>query len=144
MRTHSLSISAAYQQRDTLRQYVYTNNLAMARGYESFNYPKMWRVSFNYHFPIVYPDFGVANTVYFRRIRGNIFYDDLHLKSLRTGKMIQLRSTGVEIHFDTKWWNQQPVSFGVRYSRLLDTKKFNNPPNANHWEFIMPVNLIPN
>jgi len=144
MRTHSLSISAAYQQRDTLRQYVYTNNLAMARGYESFNYPKMWRVSFNYHFPIVYPDFGVANIVYFRRIRGNIFYDDLHLKSLRTGKIIQLRSTGVEIHFDTKWWNQQPVSFGVRYSRLLDTKKFNNPPNANHWEFIMPVNLIQN
>lgn len=144
MRTHSLSVSAAYQQRDTLRQYVYVNNLAMARGYESFNYPKMWRMSFNYHFPIVYPDFGIANIIYFRRIRANMFYDDLYLKSLRTGKTIQLRSTGVEIHFDTKWWNQQPVSFGVRYSRLLDTKKFSNPPNVNHWELIMPVNLIPN
>jgi hypothetical protein len=144
MKTHSLSISAAYQQRDTLRQYVYTNNLAMARGYESFNYPKMWRMSFNYHFPILYPDLGFANIVYFRRIRANAFFDDMHLKSLRTGKTMQLRSTGIEIHFDTKWWNQQPVSFGVRYSRLLDTKIFTNPPNANHWELIMPINLIPN
>lgn len=144
IRTHSLSMSAAYQQRDTMRQYVYSNNLAMARGYESFNYPKMWRISFNYHFPIMYPDIGIANIVYFRRVRGNIFYDDMHLKSLRTGKIIQLRSTGLEIYFDTKWWNQQPVSFGVRYSRLLDAKKFTNPPNVNHWELIMPVNLIPN
>ncbi len=143
-RTHSLSISAAYQQRDTLRQYVYSNNLAMARGYEAFNYPKMWRMSFNYHFPLMYPDFGIANVVYFSRMRANVFYDDMHLKSIRTGKVMQLRSTGIEIHVDTKWWNQQPVSFGVRYSRLLDPKKFNNPPNVNHWELIMPVNLFPN
>jgi hypothetical protein len=50
----------------------------------------------------------------------------------------------MELRFDTKWWNQHPVSFGVRYSRLLDTKQFTDPPNANRWEIIMPVNLIPN
>lgn len=144
MRTHSFYASAAYQQRDTLRQYIYTNNFAMARGYAAFNYPRMWRFSLNYHFPVLYPDLGIAQVVYFRRIRSNLFFDDMHLKSLRTGRTIQLRSTGMEIHFDTKWWNQHPVSFGVRYSRLLDTKEFTNPPNANRWEIIMPINLIPN
>ncbi len=144
MRTHSFNMSAAYQQRDTLRQYIYTNNFAMARGYAGFNYPRMWRFSFNYHLPVAYPDFGIAHIVYFRRMRANLFFDDMHLKSLRTGRIIQLRSTGMELHFDTKWWNQHPVSFGVRYSRLLDTKQFTDPPNANRWEIIMPVNLIPN
>jgi len=144
MRTHSFNISGAYQARDTLRQYVYSNNFAMARGYTGLNYPRMWRFSFNYHLPLMYPDLGIGNIVYFRRIRTNLFYDDMFLKSLRTGKTLELRSTGVELHFDTKWWNQQPVSFGIRYSRLLDTKKFINPPNVNQWEFIMPVNLIPN
>lgn len=144
IRTHSFNVSAAYQERDTLRQYIYTNNFAMARGYAAFNYPRMWRFSFNYHFPVVYPDLGIANIVYFRRVRSNVFFDDMHLKSLRTGRTIQLRSTGMEIHFDTKWWNQHPVSFGLRYSRLLDTKQFTEPPNANRWEIIVPVNLIPN
>ncbi|MFZ9262168.1 MAG: hypothetical protein ACO3AA_02455 [Chitinophagaceae bacterium] len=144
IRTHSFNMHFAYQERDTLRQYIYTNNFAMARGYAAFNYPRMWRVSFNYHFPVLYPDLGFANIVYFRRIRSNLFFDDMNLKSLRTGRVIQLRSTGIEIHFDTKWWNQHPVSFGFRYSRLLDAKKFTDPPNVNRWEFIMPVNLIPN
>ena len=144
LRTHSFNMSFAFQQRDTLRQYIYTNNFAMARGYAAFNYPSMWRTTFNYHLPLLYPDFGVAHIVYFRRLRANLFYDDMFLKSLRTGKIINLRSTGIELNVDTRWWNQQPVSFGVRYSRLLDTKKFTNPPNVNRWEIIMPVNLIRN
>ena len=103
MRSHSFNMSFAYQQRDTLRQYIYTNNFSMARGYAAFNYPRMWRTNFNYQFPVMYPDFGIANIVYFRRVRANIFYDDMFLKSLRTGRIINLRSTGVELHFDTKW-----------------------------------------
>jgi hypothetical protein len=44
--------------------------------------------------------------------------------------------------FDTRWWNQLPVSFGVRYSYLLDAKPA-GIRNPNVFEFIMPVNLIP-
>jgi hypothetical protein len=68
----------------------------------------------------------------------------MHLKSLRTGKVINFRSAGTEIYFDTKWWNQQSVTFGLRYSRLFDTKLFVKPPNPNRWEFIMPINLLSN
>jgi hypothetical protein len=104
----------------------------------------MWKWNLNYHFPIVYPDFGLAQIVYFQRIRANVFFDDTYLKSLRTGRVTNLRSGGTEIYFDTKWWNQQPVSFGVRYSRLLDNNLINPGLNPNVWEFILPLNLLPN
>ncbi len=143
-RNHSLVLGFNYQMRDTLRQYSFSNGFAMARGYEAIDYPRMWRTSFNYHMPLLYPDLGIGNIVYFLRVRSNFFYDDMHLKSLRTGKVINFRSTGTEIYFDTKWWNQQNVTFGLRYSRLLDTKLFVKPPNPNRWEFIMPINLLSN
>ena len=57
--------------------------------------------------------------MYFLRVRANLFFDYSTVKSLRTGTETDLRSTGVEIYFDTRWWNQQFVSFGFRYSRLL-------------------------
>ncbi len=143
-KNHSLVTAFSYQQRDTLKQYIFSNGFAMARGYEALDYPRMWKASFNYHMPLLYLDFGIANIVYFQRIRSNFFYDAMWLKSLRTGVTTNLRSTGAEIYFDTKWWNQQPVSFGVRYSHLLDVNKFTNKPNANRWEFVLPINLIPN
>jgi hypothetical protein len=143
-RNHSLVLGFNYQMRDTLRQYSFSNGFAMARGYDAVDYPRMWRTSFNYHMPLLYPDVGIGNIVYFLRARSNFFYDDMHLKSLRTGKIINLRSAGTEIYFDTKWWNQQNVTFGLRYSRLLDTKLFVNPPNPNRWEFIMPIDLLSN
>lgn len=142
-RTHSLVAGFTWQSRDTLRQYIYGNGFPMARGYQTFDFPRMWRYSLNYHMPLVYPDFGVGNIVYLLRLRSNVFYDAMSLKSLRTGRVTELRSTGVELYFDTKWWNQQKVSFGVRYSRLLDTRLFSTFRNPNRFEFIMPLNLLP-
>ena len=144
MKTHSLVLGASYQRRDTLRQYIFNNGFAMSRGYSAFDFPRMWKWNVNYHFPIVYPDFGLAHIVYFQRVRANVFFDDTYLKSLRTGRITNLRSAGTEIYFDTKWWNQQPVSFGVRYSRLFDSKLVNPNLNPNVWEFILPLNLLPN
>ena len=143
-KNHSLVTAFSYQQRDTLKQYFFSNGFAMARGYEALDYPRMKKASINYHMPLFYPDFGIANIVYFQRVRSNFFYDAMWLKSLRTGITTNLRSLGAEIYFDTKWWNQQPVSFGVRYSHLLDVNKFTQKPNPNRWEFVLPINLIPN
>lgn len=143
-KTHSFVANLSFQGRDTLRQYLFSNIFPSARGYQAIDFPRMWRYSFNYHLPLVYPDWGFANVVYFLRVRGNLFYDQSNLKSLRTGRITQLSSTGVELYFDTRWWNQQKVTFGVRYSRLLDADKFIQPPNPNTWQFIMPVDLFPN
>ena len=100
----------------------------------------MWKIGVNYHLPLLYPDWGFGNIVYFTRIRANVFYDYTDLKSLRYQTHYQLRSYGTEIYFDTKWWNQQPLQFGIRYSRLIDSKLVGQQPNQ--WEFILPITLI--
>ena len=142
-KTHSLVVALSYQGRDTLRQYAFSNGFGMPRGYTALNYPRMTRLGLNYHLPLLFPDLGIANVVYVKRVRSNFFYDTGWFKSLRTGKTIPLRSGGLEVYFDTRWWNQQPVTVGFRYSRLLDTNQFLTKPNSNRWEFILPLNLIP-
>ncbi|MEP6845348.1 MAG: hypothetical protein ABI861_05070 [Panacibacter sp.] len=145
-KTHSIVLNAAYQSRDTARQYAYTNNFPYARGYDAINFPRMWKLGFNYHFPLMYPDWGFGNIIYFTRIRANIFYDYTNLRSLRLQTNYQLRSYGAEIYFDTKWWNQQPLQFGIRYSRLMDNNEMiGGTPvglQPNRWEFILPITLI--
>lgn len=143
LKTHNLVISASMQSRDTANQYLFSNSFPLSRGYPVVNLPRMWKVAFNYHLPLVYPDFGIGNIVYLLRVRGNLFYDYSEVKSLRTGRVWALPSAGTEVYFDTKWWNQQPVSFGVRYSRLLQRGPYTNAPSTNQVEFILPLNLLP-
>ncbi len=139
--SHSIVLNAAYAARDTLNQYFFTNNFPFSRGYSAVDFPRMWRFGVNYHFPLAYPDFGLANVVYINRIRANGFYDYTQSKSLRSGAKFFFSTVGSEIFFDTKWWNQQPVTFGIRYSRLLG-KEFRGITQPNHWEIILPVNLF--
>ncbi len=138
---HSLVLSAAYQARDTMQQYLFSNNFPFSRGYEAINFPRMWKIGANYHLPLCYPEWGFGQVVYFQRIRANLFFDHTIGKSLRTGNQFQFNSTGLEVFFDTRWWNQQPISFGVRYSRLL-SQEFRAVPQPNIWELVLPVNLF--
>jgi len=135
---HSLVLSAAYQSRDTANQYYYDNDFPFSRGYRSVDFPRMMRASANYHLPLAYPDWGLGNIVYFLRVRANLFYDYTQTKSLRTGTHYTFNTLGAELYFDTKWWNQQPVSFGIRYSRLLNNE-YRGSTQPNQWEFIIPV-----
>ncbi len=140
-RNHSLVLNAAYATRDTANQYYFTNNFPFSKGYRAVDFPRMYKLAANYHFPLAYPDFGLANMVYFLRVRANAFYDYTQTKSLRTGNTFNFSTVGAEIYFDTKWWNQELVTFGVRYNRLLD-HEYSGSTQVNQWEFIMPVNLF--
>jgi hypothetical protein len=142
-RTHSLVLNAAVQVRDTLRQYAFSNSFPLSRGYPGVDYPHMWKWSVNYHFPIAYPDFGILQLVYLLRVRANVFYDQSWVRSLRQQRTWPLRSVGTEVYFDTKWWNQLPVSFGIRYARLFDTGIYAQKPRLDQFEFVIPIDLIP-
>ncbi len=137
---HNIVLSVAYQQRDTMKDYSFPNSFPFSRGYSAVNFPRMWRFGSNYHFPLMYPDWGFGNIVYFKRIRANGFYDYTQVKSLQSGNKFFFRTAGAELFFDTKWWNQQDVSFGIRYSRLLDYKTL-RIKQPNQWEIILPVGL---
>jgi hypothetical protein len=137
---HNIVLTAAYQQHDTLRQYTFSNSFPFSRGYSSVDFPRMWRFGANYHFPLLYPDWGFGNIVYWKRIRANAFYDYTRVNRLRPQGDFSFRTTGAELFFDTKWWNQQDVAFGIRYSRLLDYKTL-RIKQPNQWEIILPVGL---
>lgn len=141
---HSLVLNVAYQKRDTVPD-LFSNNFPYSRGYEALNTRRMYRLGANYHFPLMYPDWGFGNIIFFQRIRANAFFDYTNAKARVNGILTEIisRSTGTEIFFDTKLWNELPVSIGVRYSRLLDTDLI-NPGAKNRWEIIIPINIIPN
>ena len=142
--THNIVLNAAYQFRDTLNFYRFTNSFPFSRGYESPNLRNMYKLGANYHLPLAYPDWGFANMVYFQRIRANLFYDYTVARvAYNNGLRIdtKFRSTGAEIFFDTKWWNQLPLNFGFRYSHLLDADLF-GATGSERFEFVLPVNLF--
>ena len=143
IQNHSIVLTGSYQRVDT-NSYTFSNRFVLSRGYDDLYFQKMWRLSANYHFPIAYPDFGFANLVYLQRLRGNLFYD---YSTAYTGyfsgpkKSWLLRSVGAELYFDTKWWNEYPLTFGVRYSHLLDNV-LNRPTEKNIFEVLIPI-VIP-
>ncbi len=140
--THSFSITASYSQKDSLNQISFSNAFPFARGYQAVNLWKMSGAQVNYQLPLIYPEIGFANIAYLLRIRGNAFYDQTNAR-INAHEQKEFRSAGMELYFDTKWWNQVPVSFGLRYSRLLDPD-FYGGSGSNRWEIILPVNLFNN
>lgn len=140
---HSLVLQGAWHRRDTVNDIRFSNSFPFSRGYATNNFHRMWKAGANYHFPLVYPDWGFGNIIYFLRVRSNFFYDYTQISDYndaRKSVTLNFRSYGTEIFFDTKWWNQLPVSFGFRYSRLIDRDIEGR--GANQFEFILPVNLL--
>jgi hypothetical protein len=140
---HNLVINLAVHLRDSFPGIVFTNNFPFSRGYSERNFHRMYKLGANYHLPLFYPDWGFASIVYFLRVRANAFFDFTRIGDYNSSRVFltrELKSFGSEIFFDTKWWNQHPVSFGFRYSRLLDGELQGLGPNQ--FEFVLPVNLI--
>lgn len=145
--SHSLVLDGAYQHQtyqksSNLFNYSLSNDFPYARGYSGYNFPVMFKAGANYHFPLSYPDFGVGNIVYFRRLRTNLFFDYSRLQGIINQQFLQLdlKSAGAELYFDTKWWNQQNITVGLRYSRLLDYKVVGEQPNQ--WTLILPGSIF--
>ena len=142
-RTHNLVLQGAYHGRDSLRNVIYSNSFPFSRGYQAANFYRMWKLGANYHLPLLYPDWGFGNIVYFLRIRANLFYDFTRAQDFNTSHQLRtrdFRSLGQEIFFDTKWWNQQPISIGIRHSHLLDPDIEGRAPDQ--WEIVLPINLL--
>ncbi|HEY0245352.1 MAG TPA: hypothetical protein VGC01_07295, partial [Mucilaginibacter sp.] len=141
---HNLVINLAHQQKNKGNEISFSNDFPFSRGYTAENLYDMNKAGINYHFPIAYPDAGIANTIYFLRIRGNLFYDDTHATDFYTnGSQFKgdFRSTGAEVFFDTKWFNEQSITFGIRYSYLGDRDIFGGT-GRNRIELVLPVSLF--
>jgi hypothetical protein len=146
LRAHSLVLNAAYQTADTLSNYRFGSSFPFSRGYHFIQnrvYPNMYKLGADYHFPIFYPDWGFGNIVYFRRVRANVFFDYTQLRTNNTKlyrPSFNFKSAGAELYVDTRWWNEQNITVGIRYSRLLDAKYIAQSPNQ--WTLILPDSIF--
>jgi hypothetical protein len=137
---HNLVLQGAWQQKDTLQRYLFSDNFSYSRGYNTPFYEHIYKVGANYHFPIAYPDWGFAQILYFSRVRGNLFYDYSQAYNFRSKQHTRYASTGGELFFDTKIGNTIPFTFGMRYSHLLDKDPSDNA--QNRFEFIIPLQQL--
>jgi hypothetical protein len=135
---HVLWFQFDYFQEDSTRVRL-SDNFQYARGYNATRSDNIYRVGINYHFPLIYPDWGFAGLLYFKRVRVNGFFD---YSSGKTGEVNSLyRSAGAEIIFDVQAFNVQPFTFGFRWSRLLDTDPF-SPGRNQYFEFFLPLERL--
>jgi len=141
---HNLVINGAFQEKNKNSVISFSNDFPFSRGYTAENLYQLEKIGASYHFPIAYPDAGIANTVYVNRIRGDFFYDYTHGKDFYTSGSIfkaDFRTVGAEVFFDTQWFNQVPVTFGIRYNHLLNNDVFGGY-GRNSIEFIVPLTLF--
>lgn len=141
---HSLVINAAHQEHGLDNQVSFSNNFPFSKGYSVENLYRMDKLGANYHFPIAYPDAGVANTIYLMRVRGNAFYEYTRASDFyNTGNRFKanFRSVGGAVFFDTKVFNETSISFGLRYSRLLDPDLFGGT-GRDRFEIVLPVSIF--
>ena len=144
LKNHSLVLNSAYLKQGRNSEINFSSGFPFSRGYNAINLYEMYKWGIDYHFPLFYPDKGFGNIFYLLRVTGNLFYDDTKANDFYSNgnKFVSnFRSTGVEINFDTKWWNEANISIGIRYSHLLNADLFGGS-GRNRWEIILPVNIF--
>jgi len=144
MVNHNLVFNVAHQQKNKNDVIDFSNDFPFSRGYTAENLYDMNKAGVSYHFPVAYPDAGIANAFYISRIRGDAFYDYTHATDFNTdGSKFKgtFRSAGAEVYFDSQLFNQGAISFGFRYSYLVDPDIFGGTGHSR-FEIIVPVTLF--
>ncbi|UOE46951.1 hypothetical protein MTO98_21335 [Mucilaginibacter sp. SMC90] len=143
---HNFVISLAHQQKGKDNVISFSNDFPFSKGYTAENLDNMNKVGLTYHLPIAYPDAGFGNLFYLLRLRGALFFDYTHANAsnfFTDGSSFKqnFRSAGGTLYFDTKFFNQNSITFGIRYGRLLDEDFFGGT-GRNRIELVLPVTFF--
>ncbi|MBP8086395.1 MAG: hypothetical protein KAY48_03840 [Saprospiraceae bacterium] len=103
---------------------------AGARGFNRPDADENYRIGITYGFPLFYPDFGLGNVLYTRRIRLQPFFDMAYTSDPESPSSI-LKSAGAELLVDFEFAN---ITIGFRFSRLLSG--YDGTPNR--FEMFIP------
>ena len=132
LKNHSTSLFGIWKKQPLSNAYRFPDLFSYARGYVSTLNDEAQNLSYNYRFPLCYPDLALGNAIYLQRIRANVFMDRSVLKLYAPAETafepIKTRqnSLGVELIFDTQIFNSLPVSIGVRKSYLQNPDSYAN------------------
>ncbi len=74
LRHQTLKVFAGAQQQDP-ENFLMGNLMSMPRGVYNHTATQLQKLTFDYVFPIAYPDLRIWHAAYFKRFRGSVFYD---------------------------------------------------------------------
>ena len=112
LKHHSLLCRAAWEEQKP-DNYLFPISFPFSRGYGSVFHKRLAHASASYTFPLFYPDVSLGSFAYLKRIEGRLFYD--YTIGMDGNAKTPYRSTGVEIGFETHFFNLHfPLIFGIR------------------------------
>ncbi len=117
-KNHSIRINGQFRKELAVNDYRYLDQFQYHRGGNNILCDQAMRMSVDYMLPLVYPDFGFFDLIYFRRIRANFFADYARYTLPRRTEIG--KSIGLELFFDNRYFNEFPVTSGVRVSHSED------------------------
>ena len=120
---HNLKLGFAYQKEFLKNNYQFSDSFEYPRGFGSILNDEFLKFSADYQLPLAYPDWGIWGITYFKRISANLFFDYGQRKVEVVDLADNHNSVGVELIFDNNFWNELPVTFGLRNSYLLTEDK---------------------
>ncbi|QZE14425.1 hypothetical protein K4L44_00740 [Halosquirtibacter laminarini] len=119
MANDGIFIDGSYGKNDMDRLYqLKTTDFVDARGIDNIVTDERFSLRNNYQVPLWYPDFGIANIIYFKRMRLNGFYDLQFTKDMKIANKTsynKYQSYGGELVFDISIINVLPMQVGIRY-----------------------------
>lgn len=143
---HSIRLSGGIEKRSNVKRMFYYNSLNFPRGYNSSIVTplakNMQRVSAEYSLPIWYPDINISSILYFKRLRGSLFYDYCRGKVFNSESSDFnpdydiYTSTGSSLVLDFHFLRIRfPISVGVEYAYLPMIK-------SNEFSMILNINVF--
>ncbi len=126
LKHHSLRFGAGYQRQLLQQFYLPVIRISFPRGYRNYFAEEFMKVSANYAFPLLYPDFSLSWLLYIKRMSANLFYDlsyGVNIQEVeedrRESYTGMYHSTGVELLADINLLRIVfPFRAGIRYSYL--------------------------
>ena len=145
---HTVKLSGGMERRFDTRRMFYFNSLDLPRGYNSSLVlplaENLQSFSGEYSLPLWYPDINISSILYFKRLRGSVFYDYSRGKMFNSGtssfnkEYDFFSSTGGSIVVDLHFLRIRfPISLGVEYAYLpyLNNSSYSMIFNINVFGF---------
>ena len=120
---HGIVLTAGYQQIEKTNEIRYMNfsHLRFPRGYSTYPTQSLANATFDYAFPLSYPDFNLSWLLYVKRIHMNLFCDYANVYyGGKPKQMDNLVSAGADLLFEFHALRFGfPINFGIRYAQPL-------------------------
>jgi hypothetical protein len=127
LRHNTIRLSAGFLNQKT-EKYILNNLITMPRGYDSEKSEQFLKLTADYVFPILYPDWNIWHFLYIKRFKAAVFYDhglgkNVYVQTVEgdVKKDLQFRSCGFEFTSDFNFLHILfPFDAGIRFSYPLD------------------------